>query len=76
MTTYLHGQMDYAITLKPHFRVEDLDRPENKRVIPVEGWRRKKAHRATFVATQTRAEPAYWKNSNCTRRNGMWLSRR
>ena len=28
MKTYLHGPMDYAINIKPRFRVGDLDLPE------------------------------------------------
>ena len=68
--TYVHGPMDYAKTLKLRFRVGDLDLPERKGIL-VGGWRRKKVHRAAFVAPQTRIESTQWDNGSCTRRNGM-----
>lgn len=68
MKIYLHGPMDYAETLKLHFRIRDLDL--RKRGVPVVGWWRKNAHRAAFGVTQTRVEPTHWETVNCTRRNG------
>ena len=70
MNTYLNGPMYYAKRLL-HFRAGDLDLPGRKREIPVVEWRRKKAHRAALVATQTRVEATRCANVNCTGGDGM-----
>ena len=59
MKKYVHGPIDYAKTLKLRFRVGDLNLPERRKRYStvVDGWRRKKAHRAAIVAMQTKVEP-------------------
>ena len=54
MKTYLHGQMDYAKTLKLRFRVRDLDLSERRKryTSTVVDGRRKMMYRYALVAKQ------------------------
>ena len=66
----MRGPMDSATTLKQRFWCRGPG-PARTRGTPVVGWRRKKAHRAALVATQTRVKPTQWEKVKFTGRSEM-----